>query len=86
MSEVHLYTLVTKNNLNSEQRQLFDLVRAAGIIIHPQLFKTVMDLLAQNIPPHALINLLRDLSSKIPCGEDVINQNTVQEGNMNDNL
>lgn len=39
MSETHHYTLVTKNNLNAEQRQLFDLVRAADIVMHPQIFK-----------------------------------------------
>lgn len=64
---------------------MFDLVRAAGIVMHPHLFKTIMDLLAQNIPPHALISLLKELSGKIPCEEDEINDNVLQEEKGNDN-
>ncbi|MPC14622.1 hypothetical protein E2C01_007390 [Portunus trituberculatus] len=33
------FRLVTKNQLNPEQRQLFDLVLATGITIHPKIFK-----------------------------------------------
>lgn len=45
-----------------------------------------MDLLAQNIPPHALISLLKELSSKIPREEDDINDNVFQEEKGNDNI
>ncbi|KAK3861946.1 hypothetical protein Pcinc_019526 [Petrolisthes cinctipes] len=66
MSDVHKFTLVTKNNnLTSDQRQLFDLVRAAGFTLHPQIFKIIMDLLNLHVPPHALVTLLKEVSGKI---------------------
>lgn len=43
MTNMERFRLVTKNQLNPEQRQLFDLVLAAGITIHPEIFKWVME-------------------------------------------
>ena len=43
MTNMERFHLVTKNQLNPEQRQLFDLVLAAGITIHPKIFKWVIN-------------------------------------------
>lgn len=70
------FRLVTKSHLNPEQRQLFDLVLAAGITIHPEIFKVLMDLLALNVPPHAILSLLREVQDKIPQGQqEDVNEN-----------
>ncbi|XP_045128071.1 mitotic-spindle organizing protein 2-like [Portunus trituberculatus] len=66
MTNMERFRLVTKNQLNPEQRQLFDLVLATGITIHPKIFKVLMDLLALNVPPHAILSLLREVHDKIP--------------------
>lgn len=49
MSEIHQYILVTKNNLTSDQRKLYDLVQAAGIVMHPTLFKWVEKSLGSSV-------------------------------------
>ncbi|CAL4257752.1 unnamed protein product, partial [Meganyctiphanes norvegica] len=79
MSETHLYTMVTRNNLTKEQISLFELVRSAGIVIHPKIFKTLMELLELNVPPHALLTLLRDVSNKVPSAADDINDNLMPD-------
>ncbi|KAK8391504.1 hypothetical protein O3P69_017221 [Scylla paramamosain] len=77
MTNMERFRLATKNQLSPEQRQLFDLVLAAGITIHPKIFKVLMDLLALNVPPHAILSLLREVRDKIPHG---------QQEDMNENL
>ncbi|XP_027207095.1 mitotic-spindle organizing protein 2B [Penaeus vannamei] len=86
MSEVHQYILVTKNNLTSDQRKLYDLVQAAGIVMHPTLFKSIMDLLNEKVPPHALLNVLKEQSGRILNRSNISNDNFLPEEFINGNM
>ncbi|XP_076065948.1 mitotic-spindle organizing protein 2-like [Oratosquilla oratoria] len=61
MSESHNFTILTRNNLTREQLPLYDLAREAGIEIHPKIFKSILELLSLNVPPHTLLGVLHEL-------------------------
>ncbi|XP_013405372.1 mitotic-spindle organizing protein 2-like [Lingula anatina] len=58
------FTLLSKNVLSLEESELYELANQAGILIDPEVFKILVELLRMNVAPTAIIQMLRTMIGK----------------------
>ena len=63
-------------NLSSEERDLWELCYYAGVIIDPQIFHVLVDLLNMDIDPNAVLKVLKTIApySKFASKENISNK------------
>ncbi|XP_068609373.1 mitotic-spindle organizing protein 2 isoform X2 [Brachionichthys hirsutus] len=58
-SNVQKYAMKKKKVLSAEEAELFELTQAAGVIVDPEVFKIIVDLLKMNVAPQAVFQTLK---------------------------
>ncbi|XP_074643346.1 mitotic-spindle organizing protein 2B-like [Tubulanus polymorphus] len=70
-SQTMKFTLLSKNVLSADEAELYELGHLAGVVMDPNLFKIVLDLLKMNIAPTVIMQMLKSIRNQKRAKKDV---------------
>ncbi|KAK2183796.1 hypothetical protein NP493_289g03012 [Ridgeia piscesae] len=63
--QVYRYTVLSKNVLVGDESELYELATLAGVVVDPNVFKIIVDLLRMNVAPSAIERMLKSMVSSV---------------------